>query len=81
MLYDDTLGMHHRPICDHTAVKVKAKRNIGDFDLRSLRALAEEGKMKHYVCVALEPRCREVGNIMILPFAEFLGELWAGRYR
>jgi predicted AAA+ superfamily ATPase len=68
-------------IGDHTAVEVKAKRNVGDSDLRSLRALAEEGKMKHYICVALEIRRRKVGNIMILPFAEFLGELWAGKYR
>jgi predicted AAA+ superfamily ATPase len=81
MLYDDTHGMHHEPIGDHIALEVKAKRNVGDSDLRSLRALAEEGKMKHYICVALEPRRRKVGNIMILPFAEFLGELWAGRYR
>ena len=68
-------------IGDHTAVEVKAKRNVGDSDLRSLRALAEEGKLKYYLCVALEPRRRTVGNITILPFAEFLGELWAGRYR
>ena len=68
-------------IGDHTAVEVKAKRNVGDSDLRSLRALAEEGKLKRYLCVALEPRRRTVGNIMILPFAEFLGELWAGKYR
>ena len=66
---------------DHTAVEVKAKRNVGDSDLRSLRALAEEGKLKRYLCVSLEPRRRAVGKIMILPFAEFLGELWGGRYR
>lgn len=66
---------------DHTAVEVKAKRNVGDSDLRSLRALAEEGKLKRYLCVTLEPRRRTVGNIMILPFGEFLGELWGGRYR
>ena len=68
-------------IGDHTAVEVKAKRNVGDSDLRSLRALAEEGKLKRYLCVALEPRRRTVGNMLILPFAEFLGELWGGRYR
>ncbi len=68
-------------IGDHTAVEVKAKRNIGNADLRSLRALAEENKFKRCLCVSLEPRRRTVGNLVILPYGEFLQELWDGRYR
>jgi predicted AAA+ superfamily ATPase len=68
-------------IGDHTAVEVKAKRNIGNADLRSLRALAEENKFKRYLCVTLEARRRTVGNLAILPYAEFLQELWDGKYR
>ncbi len=65
---------------DHTAVEAKAKRNVGDSDLRSLRALAEEKKLKRYLCVSLEARRRTVGNITILPYADFLEELWDGSY-
>jgi uncharacterized protein len=68
-------------IGDHTAVEVKAKRNIGNADLRSLRALAEENKFKRFLCVTLEARRRTVGNLTILPYTEFLQELWEGRYR
>jgi hypothetical protein len=66
---------------NHTAVEAKAKRNVSDRDLRSLRALAEENKLKRYLCVSLEPRRRKTGNITVIPFMEFLGELWGGRYR
>lgn len=66
---------------DHTAVEVKAKPNVSDRDLRSLRALAEEKKLKRYLCVSLEPRARRVNGITILPFAAFLQALWDGEYR
>jgi uncharacterized protein len=68
-------------IGDHTAVEVKAKRNVGNSDLRSLRALAEEKKLKRYFCVSMEKRRRKVGDILVLPFTEFFEELWAGKYR
>lgn len=66
---------------DHTAVEAKAKRNVGDSDLRSLRALAEEKRLKRYYCVSMEQRRRAVGDIVVLPFAEFFEELWSGKYR
>jgi predicted AAA+ superfamily ATPase len=66
---------------DHTAIEVKAKENVSEQDLRSLRALAEEKKLKRYVCVSLEPRRRRVGEIAVLPVASFLEALWEGQYR
>jgi len=66
---------------NHTAVEAKAKRNVSDRDLRSLRALAEENKLKRYLCVSLEPRRRQTGNVTVLPFMEFLDELWGGKYQ
>lgn len=63
---------------DHTAVEVKAKSNVSAKDLRSLRALAEESKLRRYVCVSLEPRRRTVEGIEVLPYSTFLAELWAG---
>jgi uncharacterized protein len=66
---------------EHTAIEVKAKTSIAPQDLKGLRALREEGALKRYVCVALEPRPRRVEGIEILPFQDFLGRLWARDYR
>ncbi len=63
---------------DHTAIEVKARENVSPRDLRSLRALAEEKKLKRYLCVSLEPRSRRVEGIVILPVRQFLDALWDG---
>ena len=65
---------------DHTAIEVKAKENISAHDLKSLRALAEERKLKRYLCVSLEPRRRNLENLTILPLREFLEALWSRKY-
>jgi len=67
-------------IGDHTTVEVKAKENLSPNDFKSLRMLAEERKLKRYICVSMEPRKRNVGNIVILPYREFLESLWNGEY-
>jgi uncharacterized protein len=67
-------------IGDHTAVEVKAKQNLSPRDIKSLNALAEEKKLKRYLCVSFEPRKRKVGDITILPYKEFLETLWGGGY-
>ena len=68
-------------IGDHTAVEVKAKNSVSPQDLKSLRALAEEKKLKRYLCVSLEPRARKIGEIETLPYGRFLEALWSGEYR
>lgn len=65
---------------DHTAIEAKAKKNISPNDIKSLRMLAEEGKLKRYICVSIEPRRRKVDNLEILPYKEFLNLLWEGAY-
>jgi len=65
---------------DHTTVEVKAKENVSAHDLRSLRALAEEKKLKRYLCVSLGPRRRNLENLTILPLREFLEALWSREY-
>jgi len=65
---------------DHTAIEVKAKENLSTHDLKSLRALAEEKKLKRYLCVSLEPRRRNLENLTILPLREFLEALWSREY-
>jgi predicted AAA+ superfamily ATPase len=67
-------------IGDHTAVEAKAKHNVSPADLRALRALAEEEKLKRYVCVSLESRTRRVDGITIYPLQEFLSALWDGEF-
>ncbi len=67
-------------IGDHTAVEVKAKENLSTYDVKSLRALAEEKKLKRYLCVSLEPRMRKFDGVIVFPYKEFLEALWSGEY-
>jgi predicted AAA+ superfamily ATPase len=66
---------------DHTAVEIKAKANLSAQDLKSLRVLAEERRLKRFLCVSLEPRTRRIGELTVLPYRAFLDALWAGEYR
>ena len=67
-------------IGDHTAIEGKAKQNLSPVDLKSLNALSEEKKLKRYLCVSMEPRRRRIGDVIVLPYKEFLEELWGGGY-
>jgi hypothetical protein len=64
-------------IGDHTAVELKAKENLSPRDLKPLLALAEEKKLKRYLCVSLEPRPRKLSGVTVLPFRQFLDGLWS----
>jgi len=67
-------------IGDHTAIEVKAKENISPHDIKTLQALSEEKILKRYLCVSLEPRMRRIGEVTILPYKEFLDNLWNGNF-
>lgn len=67
-------------IGDHTAIEVKAKENVSPHDIKPLKILSEEKNLKNYICVSLEPRPRKMGNISILPFQDFLNNLWDNSY-
>jgi hypothetical protein len=60
---------------------VKASSNIGAGDLKALRAIAEEKRLKRYVCVCLATARRRIGDVEILPWREFLEALWSGELR
>lgn len=62
---------------DMTAIEVKAKEQVGERDLRGIRALKEEGLLKNYVVVSLEARPRTVDGIRVMPWRGFLEELWS----
>lgn len=66
-------------IGEDTAVEIKAKGQIFPDDLRSLKALSEEKTFKRLICVCLETRRRRIGNIEILPYQDFLEEMWGAR--
>ncbi len=64
-----------------TGIEVKASRNVSPHDLRGLRAIAEEEKLRRLICVSREPDRRVVDGIEILPWRLFLKRLWADEYR
>lgn len=66
---------------DHTAIEVKTSKNVARSEFKPLLALAEEKKMKRYLCVCLEDRPRQVGVVQVLPYRQFLDALWAGEFK
>lgn len=67
-------------IGDHTAVEVKAKENVSTSDLKSLRMLEEEKRLKRYLCVSFEAQRRKIEHVTVLPYKDFLEALWNGEY-
>ena len=67
-------------INDALAVEVKAKSNVTQRDLRGIIALKEEKKLAHYVVVSLEKRPRTVNGVDILPWEDFLTQLYSGGF-
>lgn len=65
---------------DHTAIELKTSEHVGPNDLKSLKALAEERKLKRYLRVSLEAQRRQMGRVNILPIHEFLKNLWNESY-
>ncbi|MFH1664857.1 MAG: ATP-binding protein, partial [Candidatus Omnitrophota bacterium] len=65
-------------IDDILAVEIKAKENVSSGDIRGIAALKEEGKIARYVVVSLEKRPRHINGIHILPWEDFLTQLWEG---
>ncbi len=67
-------------IGDPTAVEVKAKENVSTSDLKPLRMLEEEKRLKRYLCVSFEAQRRKIEHVTVLPYKEFLEGLWGGEY-
>ncbi len=65
---------------DHTAIEVKATHNVAARDLKGLKALSEEGLLKNLILVCQEPIPRKIGNILVLPWQEFLERLWSDAF-
>jgi predicted AAA+ superfamily ATPase len=60
------------------AIEVKASARVHEGDLRGLRALADEHRVRHRIMASLEPEPRLVGGIEVLPWRMLLERLYAG---
>ena len=59
---------------------VKGSSKIQERHLNHLKALMEEGPVKHALVICLEKIPRKIGNIHILLWKHFLEKLWAGEF-
>ena len=60
------------------AIEIKGSSRVHEGDIKSLNALLEDGPVKRVVIVCLEETHRIIQNkIEIIPWKEFLEELWA----
>lgn len=64
---------------DEVAIEVKTTNHVTPDDMRGLCALQEENKLSKYFLVCFEKRRRKVDGITILPWEEFLHELWSDK--
>ena len=62
------------------AIEVKATNMVHERMLKGLKALSEEKMIKNFIVISLDPRPRKLDNIEILPWKEFLDQLWQGRW-
>lgn len=61
------------------ALEIKGARRVHEGDLKGLNALLAEHTVKHPLLVSLEREPRRLaGKIRVLPWQEFLRELWSG---
>jgi predicted AAA+ superfamily ATPase len=62
------------------AIEIKGVHQVSDKHLKGIRALKEEGKLPAYLVVSCEPEIRRTDDgILILPWRNFLEQLWAGQ--
>lgn len=67
-------------IKDRVAVEVKAAKRVSPRDIKGLKALMEEGLMEKYILVCREDFPQLLDNgILILPYMDFLSDLWDGK--
>jgi predicted AAA+ superfamily ATPase len=61
---------------DEVAIEVKASNNIQSRHLKGMLAFEEEFEVKKKIIVCQENLPRKIGNILILPWQQFLQQLW-----
>ncbi len=69
---DFILGNHE------VAIEVKGTDNVQSRHLKGLKSFSEEYAVGKLIIVSNDPLERTIGNITVLPWKQFLQELWAG---
>lgn len=72
MEVDFILGEHQ------VAIEVKGTPQVQGKHQKGLKAFNEEYAVKKNIIVSLDSRPRQNGNILVLPWKEFLNQLWSG---
>lgn len=64
---------------DHeTAIEIKSTSMVNPRHLKGLKSFSEEYRVKRSIVVSTDPYPRQIDNVKILPWKEFLQRLWAG---
>lgn len=61
------------------AIEVKGKTRLSAEDFKGLKAIQEEQLMKRHVVVCCEAQSRMIDGIDVLPWRDFVNELWNGK--
>ena len=72
MEVDFVLGDHE------VAVEVKSTNMVNPHHLKGLKRFAEEYNVKKMIIVSTDPHPRKINEIMVLPWKQFLQQLWEG---
>jgi len=65
---------------DHeAAIEVKATHAAHDRHMKGLKAFSQEYKVKQSILVTCDERPKITNGVLVLPWKDFLGRLWAGK--
>jgi len=62
------------------ALEIKSGKMVHDINLRNIKALQADGKIRYSIVISQEKYERDLGNIKIMPWKLFLDKLWAGEF-
>lgn len=60
------------------AIEIKGVEEVQPRHLKGIRAFQDEYRVKKSIVVSLDPRPRQVGDVTIMPWRNFLNALWSG---
>lgn len=64
---------------EEVAIEVKSTSNVSGKDMKGIKAIMEEGLLSKYIIVCREKYPQLLDNgILLLPYKEFLEQLWNG---
>lgn len=65
---------------DDTAIEVKTSHFVGGKHAKGLSLISEEIPFKNKIIVSFDPHPRLIGDILVLPYENFLNRLWEGEF-